>query len=348
MSVSSLQNKQILFLGAVILVFGAIVFAGEDRAPLSSSETRFVERSAGGLQIVPASCASDPHYTGDCSDGTEEGEPGSCTLSASPSSITSGQSSTLSWSTWRNDNYWQDSITLSSFGEVGETGSIVVSPTQTTTYDLEVSFSYFGITDGGTIHCYATVFVDEGQNPPSTPLPPNIPPGADGCPTGYSLQITTCVYTGCPAGYTLQGTACVSDSVPQCSGYVCVGNDLYERYEGNNQCLTRINQACAWGCSAGGCLAAPAGQGNITVTPAIVRSAESATVSWTTTDMVPNSCTVVENNPDITESGSGANGSFVAENIRQQTSFTLTCERLDGTTFTDSATVNILPVFEEN
>jgi hypothetical protein len=122
---------------------------------------------------------------------------------------------------------------------------------------------------------------------------------------------------------------------------------LWERYPSGNQCLSRLNQNCVWGCS-GGCLPAPEGSGNITVTPGLVRSGESATITWTTTNMEPGTCSVVENNPEINETGSGTSGSFVAENIRQQTSFTLLCTDLAGEQFTDSATVNILPVFEED
>jgi hypothetical protein len=65
--------------------------------------------------------------------------------------------------------------------------------------------------------------------------------------------------------------------------------------------------------------------------------------------MVPDSCTVVENNPDIADSWTGNTGSKTSGAIRQQTSYTLTCARggEGGGTFTDNAVVNVIPVFQE-
>lgn len=52
---------------ATIGVIYALEVGAHERAPLASSETRFVEYSQNGMQIVPASCPSDPHYSGECS-----------------------------------------------------------------------------------------------------------------------------------------------------------------------------------------------------------------------------------------------------------------------------------------
>ena len=62
------QHKSIPLRGVVsISIFLAILFfviatAPVMRPPEASSETNFVERSTGGLSIVPASCASSPQY----------------------------------------------------------------------------------------------------------------------------------------------------------------------------------------------------------------------------------------------------------------------------------------------
>ena len=54
-----------------LVVLAAVVFftffsANVMRSPLASAETRFVEKSVQGLNIVPASCPSNPHVVGEC------------------------------------------------------------------------------------------------------------------------------------------------------------------------------------------------------------------------------------------------------------------------------------------
>ncbi len=51
----------VLLLSVVIVIFQTL--PPMSRKPTASSETRFVERSSGGLNIVPASCASSPEYS---------------------------------------------------------------------------------------------------------------------------------------------------------------------------------------------------------------------------------------------------------------------------------------------
>ncbi len=58
---------------AAFLAIALIVLAGlslsniTHRQSLASVEVQFTDSSAHGLQIVPASCPSYPHYSGDCS-----------------------------------------------------------------------------------------------------------------------------------------------------------------------------------------------------------------------------------------------------------------------------------------
>jgi hypothetical protein len=59
------------------------------------------------------------------------------------------------------------------------------------------------------------------------------------------------------------------------------------------------------------------------------------------------SCTVSENNPGITDGDDRTSGEFVSSGIREQTIYTLSCDREGGGTFLDTAAVNILPVWEE-
>ncbi len=60
--------KQFVLLGVLALV-GVVVSTTffDSRSPIASAETRFVEKSERGLNIIPASCASYPHYIGECS-----------------------------------------------------------------------------------------------------------------------------------------------------------------------------------------------------------------------------------------------------------------------------------------
>lgn len=246
-------------LGAFAFAVAALFMlfnTAESRAPIASSETRFVEYSKGGMQIVPASCPSNPHFAGECT-------------------------------------VIIDSYSQSSYSE------------------------YAQGTYSGT------------------------------CPIGYTrTDGGECQFTGCPEGFVLENGTCVAPPQNnQCAPYYCVGPNLYQN---NAQCVGFLVQNCAFGCSGSGCLPAPPGNGNITVTPALVRSGERTTVAWETSGMVEESCYVVENNPTINDSGAGETNSFVTSPIRQQTSYTLICTTQDDEEFRDSATVNIIPIFEES
>lgn len=379
----SLREAYFLFLCAAVIA-GFALFP-DAREPVASAETRFVEHSTSGLQIVPASCPSNPHSAGECST--------TCTLSASPSTISPGQSTTLSWDTPPGSTAGFVIINNgvgrqpASGRPLHVAGSVTVSPSQTITYQADryvygpIFFGFGGDQLVGS--CSATVTVAAPPPPPpscpagqtwngtecvcpagqtwngsqcvtggSGPSCPTgstcVPPGSgNSCPIGYTLQGSLCVLTGCPTGFTLQGGQCLPDAAPQCSGFFCQGSQLRQRVDQGGQCTSVVVQNCAFGCSGGGCLAAPSGEGNITVTPSLIRNAERTTVTWTTSDMVPGSCTVTENNPEVSDSGTGPSGSFVSGQLRQQTRYTLQCTRQDDTVFIDTATVNIIPVFQE-
>jgi hypothetical protein len=178
---------------------------------------------------------------------------------------------------------------------------------------------------------------EEDDNDPPPPPPPT------NCPVGYTLQNNACVFTGCPSGFTLQGSACVM-VITQCTpGNFCIGNNLYHR---NTQCTQSLVQNCIFGCSGNSCRSAPQGTGNIVALPSLVTVGGTATVSWQTSGM--ESCVVTDNNPQITTNRTGESGSFTTGALNQQTVFTLTCDRDSGGSFTDSVTVNIVPVFIEN
>lgn len=85
--------------------------------------------------------------------GQQVDPPPTATFSASPTSITSGGSSTLSWSTT-----YANSVSISGVGAVSPvaSGSVVVSPTSTTTYTLTATG------DGGSVSKDVTVTVTTG------------------------------------------------------------------------------------------------------------------------------------------------------------------------------------------
>ena len=82
----------------------------------------------------------------------------SCSISANPSSVQSGGSSTLTWSSTN-----ATSATLNqSIGNVGLSGSYTVSPAVTTTYTLTVTGP------GGTVNCQTYITVQQQQTPSCT------------------------------------------------------------------------------------------------------------------------------------------------------------------------------------
>lgn len=325
------RRDMVILAVAAVLIAGAFLADGEAREPLSSAETRFVETSPGGLQIVPASCPSSPHKAGACSGDTTARRVGECLVWASNYSINPGEGTTLSW--FADDafgggdssgfgmtaTYTYVSGSITNIGSVARSGSTAASPAQTTTYVFTANY----VADAPSIifppisvTCDATITVAGSPQPPPQ------------CP---------------PNWVSANGQCQPPQQQPQCTAqYFCSGNDQYFR---NAQCGESLIQACAWGCSGGGCLPPPPPQGNITASPSVVRSGNASTISWTTQNA--ESCTVTEDNPDISDAWGGPNGSQASSGLAQQTVYTLTCIGLDGSTFTDTAKVNIIPVWEE-
>lgn len=386
--------REIAWLAAcAALIAGAFLYGNADiRKPLSSAETRFVETSPSGLQIVPASCPSNPHDGGSCSGN------GACNINFVPSPVAQGQHSTLFWSAdAEGDGGIGQNFTLSYPGgsdSVSSSGSRTVNGDTTKTY----TFSYQRCTAGGcggTVSCSAILTVcpagqtvHNGQcvgsagsctatfNPKvvavgdtsifswsaahagtvfypggSFPAPASGQGGVGGNPgetsktyrfvdgtNGAQCQDTLTV---CPAGQTVQNGVCTPGN--QCTPqYFCQGSDLYRR---TAQCTNQFVQACTYGCSGGGCLPPPVPSGNITASPVLVHRGDTSQISWTAHNVT--SCTVTENNADINDSWTGASGTRTSSPLHQQTIYTLSCTGIDGSHFTDSVTVNVIPIENE-
>lgn len=353
--------REVIWLSiCAVLIAGAFLYSNADnRAPLSSAETRFVETSPGGLQIVPASCPSDPHEGGSCSGNA------ACNIYFVPDPVTQGQNSTVYWSA--PSGGW--SYTLSYPGgsnPVSAWGSSTVNGNQTKTYTL--SYQSFGEGGGGFMHSGTTVSCSAIL----TVTPQCSPTSICGSGADTNKVVNSCtlaVIDDCVvnhgAGWTCSAGVCIPPSPgPQCTAqYFCSGSDLYYK---NSQCVDSFIQHCAYGCSSSACLPTPPitfmpftgtgpygsfdATGHLQVRPLLVRSGETVHVYWNATNV--SSCSVTGSNddswPDTPLSGSDGKTSSA---IVKRTTYTLFCTALPGATpssITETKTVNIIPIFEES
>ncbi len=353
--------RKSLLMGAALFMLAALMMsAGGNRDALASSETRFVEHSANGMQIVPASCPSSPHYAGECSSATSQSASG-CSIVANPASISSGQSSNLSWSVANQVVLFVTSspsnITLTSLGSVAPSGSIGVSPTQTTDYVLSGIYTVAGI-QTGNFSCHAVVTVNGPQ-----------------CPVGQSYVNGDCV-TMCPTGQHAVGNICICDvtnvapdSSGQCTRQACPTGFQWDA--GSGQCV-QVNQCteaptCAdythvlmcdgtaidcvaqngagWYCSGGSCHRPQPPIASINAVPSLVHQGNTTNVAWTS--QYTSSCTVSGNNGDGGAGWSGTTGSHISSALVSQTIYTLSCLGLDGSTISRTVSVNIIPIESE-
>lgn len=382
----SISVRDIVVLAALAaLIAGASLFV--QRSPIASSETRFVETSASGLQIVPASCPSEPpHFSGDT--GTPDCDPeatNGCTITASPQSIQAGGSSTLTWSFDLDSggaNLPGFEATLTGFGSVPQSGTRSTGPLQeTTTYTLSGQYRFGPFLSPTLFSCQRTVIVDAGQCVPNYTCVNNgvrnsctgaVTPCGAGlvcqnaqcvCPVGGAPPVNGQCDSQCPVGqhpldWTSATSACVcnTNNQPPVNGQCPIAQCTEQFYcSGDDLWIRNRNNQCSDGvleqtCSYGcsnGACTIPTSTGNIVAEPRLVRSGETTTVSWETEFMEEDSCTVSENNPEINDSGSGPSGTFVTSAIRMQTRYTLNCTRANGQAFSDFDIVNVIPIFEE-
>lgn len=143
-----------------------------------------------------------------------------------------------------------------------------------------------------------------------------------------------------------------TEYLPCVSQNICSGNNVVD------SCTDEVVQACTGGllCSAGACIeplppaAAAFGNfsGHLTAKPSLVRMGDTTKLYWNIENVVDSSCSVTGSNGDAwTELAfSGTSGKTTSQ-IMSRTVFTLTCTGVDNSTFTETATVNIIPVFQE-
>ena len=159
-------------------------------APFDSVEVGFAEETPAlndkGL-VIPASCASDPHFSGHCDPPTFEEEGG-----GSVPTIVAGDSVTLEW-----DCPFSTSSTGVNFSTGGAaSGTAIVSPTETTTYQV-ICFH------AGTGVLTVTVLSPEGD---IRVVPTLIRPGDSTNLIWTASNVNSCTVTG-PNGFTRTATS---------------------------------------------------------------------------------------------------------------------------------------------
>jgi hypothetical protein len=115
-----------------------------------------------------------------------------------------------------------------------------------------------------------------------------------------------------------------------------------------NQCTGAVTSCAAyglgWSCVNGSCKAPPPPIANISAVPRLVSPLGTANIGWTSTNAA--SCTVTGNNGDGPWSATA--GSHVTSPIASQTTFTLACLGLDGSTIARTAMIDVIPNWKEN
>ena len=227
----------------LLMLFVSLSFAQSvsmARAPFASSELRYSENSPSGIRVVPASCPSDPHQTGDCRTGC-------------------------------NPHTWCDGTTLKRQDAACTITTVQVNAPQCTGG---------GGGCNGTCVCPAGQTYQNGQCVEpciSRTLPSGALECTGDCPAGLIFVDNQCV--GCPVGYKMQNGQCVvSDIGGTCSDrFFCSGDNLMHR---TNTCSDLFVQTCTSGCLGGACLPPPSPTATIRAQPNLVRSGDVSTVIW--------------------------------------------------------------------
>jgi hypothetical protein len=131
--------------------------------------------------------------------------PPTANISASPTTITAGQSTTLSWSTTNTSQ-----VSITNIGSVLPSASKAVSPTATTTYTLSA------IGGGGNASVSVTITVNQPAGRAATTSPGAV----------AKQPATTASSTGCPAGYVDVGDCVPASSLPP-NTTTCPSGDFF-------------------------------------------------------------------------------------------------------------------------
>jgi hypothetical protein len=226
-------------------------------------------------------------------------------LSANPTSITAGQSSTLSW---RSTN--ATSCTGGGFSTNGAiSGSALVTPSTTTAYSLSCSGN------GGTASASATVSV--ASPTPTASLsanPTSITAGQSSTLSWSSTNATSCTGGGFSTGDATSGSAVVAPSATTTYTVSCSGNG------GTASASATVSVA----------LATPTA--SLSANPRSITAGQSSTLSWSSTNAT--SCT----GGGFSTGGALSGSAVVTPSVT--TTYTVSCSGGGGTA-SASATVTV-------
>lgn len=236
---------------------------------------------------------------------TDNGLPPTVALSASPTSITNGNSSTLTWSSSN-----ATSCTGTGFTTGGAvSGSVTVSPSTTTNYGLSCTGS------GGTNTGSATVTVTPAPTPTAslTASPSSMGAGGAGTVTWSSANTTSCTGTNFSTGGATSGSVLVSPLTTTTYSMTCTGL---------GGSVTKTDSITI----------VPAATASLTASPTSITSGGSSTLTWSSTNA--SSCT-----GSGFATGSATSGS-VAVTPTVDTTYSVTCTGTGGSG-SGSATVTV-------
>ncbi|MDO8576019.1 MAG: hypothetical protein Q7R90_01760 [bacterium] len=176
-----------------------------------------------------------------------------------------------------------------------------------------------------------------------------------GLTSGWTSFTFTCDdQTGGPRYSCVDGSCVPSatgSSLPICRASCGTGGPLYSCVDGScvpsatGSSLPICRASCGTGGGGGG-----GGSASLIIhaTPSLVRRGDTTEISWNATGVIVGSCTVMsptDQAADGTGDWAGKTSSGVTTSpIQSQTVYTLRCRDLDGSTLTQSKTVNIVPI----
>ena len=224
---------------------------------------------SGSASVAPAATTS---YSVTCSNGSASASANAivtvtapaptASLTANPASITSGQSSTLTWSSTN-----ATSCTGTGFSTGNAiSGSISVAPAATTSYSVTCS--------NGSASASANATVTVTAPAPTASLtanPASITSGQSSILTWSSTNATRCTGTGFSTGNAISGSASVAPTTT------------------TSYFVTCTNGSASASANATVTVTAPAPTASLTANPASITSGQSSTLTWSSTNAT--SCT---------------------------------------------------------
>jgi hypothetical protein len=241
--------------------------------------------------------------------------PPTCSVTISPNPIAQGHSATVSWTSSNAAGFRINQI---GYVTPNQSNSTSVSPSQSTDYTGTATST------AGTATCPASSGTPAGtlnvSCTPSTVFTCSNSATIASTTTDVSCNVST-HHTTCtaPAFCSAGSSSCLYPPV----GYTSFTSDAGDNYDGH-----------------------------LALHPQIVNKGLPVKLFWDLTNV--SSCSVSGTNHDSFSGGCSSNtcSSGTAGQptsvINQQTTYTLSCTGLDGSSVNESATVNVLPVFREN